>query len=67
MEEDVVIGEVEPMGIPDLLLQTGDKIHIHIKQAPAAPAFHMAVGAADMVEAVGAPRNFQPSDLAHFG
>ena len=66
MKDNVIIGEVESMGIPDPVLKAGDKIHIHIKDAPANAAFHMAVVIADMVETVGTPRNGQPADFTHF-
>ena len=66
MKEDVITGEVKSMGIPNPMLKASDKIHVHIKDAPANFTFHMAVVAADMVETVGTPWNFKPADFAHF-
>jgi len=54
------------MGILDPFLKASDKIHVHIKDAPANFTFHMVVDAADMVETVGTPWNFKPADFTHF-
>ena len=66
MKDDVITGEVKPMGIPDPMLKASDKVHVYIKDAPANCTFDMAVVAADMVETVGTPWNLKPADFAHF-
>ena len=66
MKENIITDEVKSMGIPDPMLKASDKIHVHIKDASAYVAFHMAVVSADMVKAVGAPRDFKPANFAHF-
>ena len=66
MKDDVITGEVKSMGILDPFLKASDKIHVHIKDAPANFTFHMVVDAADMVETVGTPWNFKPADFTHF-
>lgn len=66
MKENIITGEVKSMGIPDPMLKASDKIHVHIKDASAYVAFHMAVVSADMVKAVGTSRDFNPANFAHF-
>ena len=66
MKDDVITGEVKSMGILDPFLKASDKIHVHIKDAPANFTFYMAVVVADMVETVGTPRNFKPADFPNF-
>ena len=66
MKENIITDEVKSMGIPDPMLKACDKIHVHIKDASAYVAFHMAVVSTDMVKAVGTPRDFKPANFAHF-
>ena len=66
MKEDIITSEVKSMGIPDPMLKASDKIHVHIKDASAYFTFHMAVVSADMIKAVGTPRDFKPTNFSHF-
>ena len=66
MKDDVITGEVKSMGISDSVLKTSDIIHVHIKEASAYAAFHMAVVLNDVVKAVGTARDFKPTNFAHF-
>ena len=65
MKDDVITGEVETMGIPNPVLEAGNKIHIHIKDSPAYFTFYMTVIAADMVETIGTPRYLKTANFAH--
>ena len=57
-------GQLEPMGVPDLVLQVGNVLHIHIKNAAAHLTFDVIVGMTPPFKAVRPARDLDPADLA---
>ena len=66
LENDIVPGKYEPMGIFDEFLNIRHIFHIHIKNAAALYASYVIMVAAKMVETVCPAGNFPFSYLAHF-
>ena len=67
MEQDVVAGEEEAVGIMDSLLQPGDEFHIHVKDPATFGAPDMAVVMAPVVKAVRPAGDFQSADFSPVG
>ena len=66
LENDIVPGKYEPMGILDEFLNTCYIFHVHIKNTAALYASYVIMIAAKMVETVGPAGNLPFSYLAHF-
>lgn len=65
LKNNVVSGKQEPVGIPDVVLEIRDIVHVHIKNTATCYTFYMIMVVAEVVEMIRIPGNLPFSDLSH--